>query len=243
MNGGSCRQSGIAVVLPLLSSVDPCTMFRFFGSVTLAAAAVALAWATQSHTQPMPAVPRSDPAAPVLHRTAGEMPVNANWFDQIFESARQQSKPEPERPRRRRYDRPKGGTYRTLCVRLCDGFYFPVSYSTRPGRFAGDAKQCEQRCPNGSRLFVHRNPGQDVDDMVDLDGRPYRSLPTAFLHRAQYVADCTCRGNPWDAAAVARHRAYAEAAKQTVAGKPAARSPSTRTKHGPGAEQNWARSD
>jgi hypothetical protein len=243
MDGGNWRQSGIAIVLLLISSVDPRTMFRFFGSVTLATAAVALAWATQSQTQPMPAVPRSDPAAPVLHRTAGEMAVNANWFDQIFESARQHSKPEPEPPRRRRYDRPKGGTYRTLCVRLCDGFYFPISYSTRSGRFAGDAKQCEQRCPTGSRLFVHRNPGQDVDDMVDLDGRPYRSLPTAFLHRAQYVADCTCRGNPWDAAAVARHRAYAEAAKQTVAGKPAARSPSTRTKHGPGAEQSWARSD
>src|SRR5688572_30690788 len=116
MDGGNWRQSGIAIVLLLISSVDPRTMFRFFGSVTLATAAVALAWATQSQTQPMPAVPRSDPAAPVLHRTAGEMAVNANWFDQIFESARQHSKPEPEPPRRRRYDRPKGGTYRTLCV-------------------------------------------------------------------------------------------------------------------------------
>jgi uncharacterized protein DUF2865 len=128
-----------------------------------------------------------------------------------------------------------------LCVRLCDGFYFPISYSTRRERFAGDAKQCEQRCPNGSRLFVHRNPGQDVDDMVDLDGRPYRSLPTAFLHRAQYVADCTFRGNPWDEASVARHRAYAETPMQTVAGKPAARSPSARAMHGPGTEQRWVR--
>jgi hypothetical protein len=88
---------------------------------------------------------------------------------------------------------------------------------------------------------VHRNPGQDVDDMVDLDGRPYRSLPTAFLHRAQYVADCTCRGNPWDEAAVARHRAYVEAAKQTVPRKPTAHLPSIRTKHAPRDEQSWAR--
>ena len=96
----------------------------------------------------------------------------------------------------RRDDRPEGGTYRTLCVRLCDGFYFPISYSTQRGWFAGDAKQCEQSCPARSRLFVHRNPGQDVDDMVDLDGHPYRSLPMAFLHRAKYIAGCTCRGNP-----------------------------------------------
>lgn len=240
MDGGSWRQSGIAIVLPLISSVDPCTMFRFFGGIALAAAAVALAWATQSLSQPPPAVAKSSPAAPVLHRTAGAVPVNADWFDLIFEDLRRPREPKPERPRRRR-DAPKAETYRTLCVRLCDGFYFPISFSTLRGRFAVDAKQCEQSCPTRSRLFVHRNPGQDVDDMVDLDGRPYRSLPTAFLHRAQYVADCTCRGNPWDEASIARHRAYAEAAKQTVAGKHAARPLSTRTKHGPKGEQSWAR--
>jgi hypothetical protein len=176
------------------------------------------------------------------------MPVNADWFDLIFEDLRRPREPKSERPRRRRDARPKAETYRpktetyrTLCVRLCDGFYFPISFSTLRGRFAVDAKQCEQSCPAKSRLFVHRNPGQDVDDMVDLDGRPYRSLPTAFLHRAQYVADCTCRGNPWDEASIARHRAYAEAAKQTVVGKHAAHSPSARTKHGPKGEQSSAR--
>jgi uncharacterized protein DUF2865 len=238
LNEGSWEQSGIAIVLLLISPVGPLTMFRFFGSGTLAATAVMLAWAAQSQSQPPSTV--AGRATPVPQTTAGEMPVNANWFDLIFDSARRHSEPEAERPRRRD-DRREGGTYRTLCVRLCDGFYFPISYSTQRGRFAGDAKQCQQRCPAGSRLFVQRNPGQDVDDMVDLDGRPYRSLPTAFLHRAQYIADCTCRGNPWDEASVARHRAYAEAAKQAVPGKSAARLPSTRTKHGSGAEQSWAR--
>lgn len=223
-------------------------MLRFFGGIALAAAAVALAWATQSLSQPAPAVAKRGPAAPVLHRTAGETPVNADWFDLIFEDLRRAREPKSERPRRRRDNRPKAETYRpkaetyrTLCVRLCDGFSFPISFSTLRARFAVDAKQCERSCPTGSRLFVHRNPGQDADDMVDLDGRPYRSLPTAFLHRTQYVADCTCRGNPWDEAAVARHRAYAEAAKQTVAGKDVARPLWTRTKHGPKGEQSSAR--
>lgn len=163
------------------------------------------------------------------------MPVDAEWFDRIFQNAGRPREPKSERPRRRRYDRPKPETYKTLCVRLCDGFYFPISRWTRRERFAVDAKRCEQSCPTGSRLFVHRNPGQDVVDMVDLDGRPYRSLPTAFLHRAQYVADCTCRGNPWDEASVARHRAYAEAAKH------ATRPSSSRTKHGLKEEQSLAR--
>ena len=47
--------------------------------------------------------------------------------------------------------------------------------------------------------------------MVDLEGRPYTKLENAFRHQREYVPDCTCRGNPWDEEAQARHRAYAEA--------------------------------
>jgi hypothetical protein len=104
-------------------------------------------------------------------------------------------------------------TYRTLCVRLCDGYYWPVSFATRRDRLGQDAKQCEANCPGRARLFMHRNPGGDVDGMVDLDGKPYAKLATAFLYRTQYVADCTCRGQPWEAETLARHRAYAESAK------------------------------
>ena len=50
--------------------------------------------------------------------------------------------------------------------------------------------------------------------MVDLQGRPYRTLPTALLYQTKYVADCTCQGNPWDEAALARHRTYAEDANK-----------------------------
>jgi hypothetical protein len=202
-------------------------MLRFLGTVALAGATAvaAVAWAAQSGTQPLPAVARSDPGPPLLHKTAGELPSDATWFDRIFERERERERePEPKPPRRRNgSDRSKGWTYRTLCVRLCDGFYFPISYATQRWRFAADAETCEKRCPAGARLFVHRNPGEGVDDMVDLKARPYRSLPTAFLHRSQYIENCTCHGNPWDEASLARHRAYAEAAKKPVAGKRADR--------------------
>jgi Protein of unknown function (DUF2865) len=188
----------------------------------------------------------------------GEMRVNAAWFDLIFRGPRQDNaqapRPRLKRPKRTgwNYERTgwnykstgwnykrTGGTYRTLCVRLCDGFYFPISYSTVRERFAADANQCEQRCPSRSRFFVHRNPGEDVHDMVDLDGRRYRNLPTAFLHQTQYVADCTCRGNPWDEAALGRHRAYAEMATKKVAVKAAYRPPLTQTRS-PG-QTRWVR--
>ncbi len=179
------------------------------------------------------AVAGSEPVTSIQLKTVGEMRVTAEWFDLIFRSTAQENEPPSslglEPPRRVAADRPKraSGTYRTVCVRLCDGFHFPVSHSTSRERFAGDAKQCEQRCPGRSRLFVHRNPGEDVEDSFDLKGRFYRDLPTALQHRTQYVPDCTCRGNPWDATARARHRAYAVSAKKTAGNTTAARS--TRT--------------
>jgi hypothetical protein len=137
-------------------------------------------------------------------------------FDWLFGGSRrdapsQSPSPEEDNPPRneRRQSQEIGGSYRTLCVRLCDGFYFPISFATTPGRFADDASRCEQQCPSRSRLFVYRNPGESVEDMADLNGEPYTKLPEAFRFRASYVADCTCRGNPWDAESVARHAAYA----------------------------------
>jgi hypothetical protein len=58
-------------------------------------------------------------------------------------------------PRLQRPTTPFAGTYRTVCVRLCDGFYFPISFSTYRSHFQKDAQRCEQSCPNRSRLFAH----------------------------------------------------------------------------------------
>jgi hypothetical protein len=155
-------------------------------------------------------------------KTVSEMQVTRDWFDFLRSQRRQSDTDAVLRPDPDQRERPAiGGTYRTLCVRLCDGFAFPISYSTRRERFARDAKRCKEICPSGSRLFVHRQPGQDAGDMADLQGRPYRTLRTAFLYKTQYVPDCTCRGNPWDEAALARHRAYAEASKQSTTTKTA----------------------
>ena len=142
------------------------------------------------------------------------------WFQDLFGGVR------PERPSPRMPDQNEGkaddigrtrialGRYRTLCVRLCDGFYWPVSHSTIRARFSRDAKQCETACPGRSQLFVQRAGSDDVDHMVDLKSVPYTQFKNALRYRTEYVKDCTCRGNPWDPEAIARHRAYAEAAKR-----------------------------
>lgn len=106
------------------------------------------------------------------------------------------------------------GTYRTVCVRLCDGYFFPISFSTTPERFAHDAAACQSSCTTSpARLYVYPNPGGEPEQMVDLEGKPYTALKSAFLFRTNYDAACTCKPQPWSKEALARHRAYADAAK------------------------------
>jgi Protein of unknown function (DUF2865) len=93
------------------------------------------------------------------------------------------------------------GTYRTLCVRLCDGFYFPVSFATSEGGLARDAEQCRASCGVEARLFYHPNPGGSVETMLDLTGRAYSALPMAFKYRKTLVAGCLCRPQPLSATA------------------------------------------
>jgi Protein of unknown function (DUF2865) len=103
-------------------------------------------------------------------------------------------------------------TFRTVCVRLCDGYYFPISFAVGANRLEHDSRVCESRCGAQGRLFLHANPGGSTDDLYDLTGRPYRQLRTAFLYRTQYIASCTCQPHPWEQVSLDRHRAYALAA-------------------------------
>jgi hypothetical protein len=121
-------------------------------------------------------------------------------------------------------DRPRlSGAYRTVCVRLCDGYYFPIGFAVTPERFARDRSVCESSCSGQGRLFVQRSLDGSADDMVDLQGRPYRQLPTAFRYRSEYVPSCKCRPDPWEAASLDRHRAYALAAAARKGNKDAAK--------------------
>jgi Protein of unknown function (DUF2865) len=92
------------------------------------------------------------------------------------------------------------GTYRTVCVRTCDGYYFPISYSTVPNRFPDDARACQRECPaTETQLFTYRNPGEDIGQAVSIGGAPYTELPNAFRYRKEFTATCSCRrpGQTW----------------------------------------------
>ena len=85
-------------------------------------------------------------------------------------------------------------TYRTICVRLCDGFYFPVSFSTLPNHFSRDAEMCQSKCAAPAELYYHQNPGGAVEQAVSVNGQqPYTSLKSAFRYRKEYVQGCSCK--------------------------------------------------
>ena len=95
---------------------------------------------------------------------------------------------------------PMGGTYRTLCVRTCDGYYYPISFSTTPDRFPADENICQRTCPAAEvSLYTYHNPGEDVSKAVSIGGRPYSELPAAFRYRTSYDSSCSCRrpGESW----------------------------------------------
>ncbi len=85
-------------------------------------------------------------------------------------------------------------TYRTVCVRTCDGFFFPVSFSTLPNHFARDAEQCQSRCAAPVELYYHQNPGADIRQAVSAKSQtPYTNLKTAFKYTKEYVQGCSCK--------------------------------------------------
>ncbi|MCZ8100663.1 MAG: DUF2865 domain-containing protein [Burkholderiales bacterium] len=92
-----------------------------------------------------------------------------------------------------------GGAVKAICVRKCDGYYFPISGRTSRGALEGEQALCAASCPNAEvELFLQPADGK-ADDAVALDGTPYASLPNAFRYRRAYDSTCSCRrpGQSW----------------------------------------------
>jgi hypothetical protein len=102
--------------------------------------------------------------------------------------------------------------YQTKCVRLCDGFYFPISFSASESQLQEDAAKCQSQCASPAELYYHRGD-QEVAQMVSLQGRPYTSLPNAFRNRKAFIKGCSCNANEYSVAEIAKSE---EALRQGV---------------------------
>ena len=91
-----------------------------------------------------------------------------------------------------------GGEFHTMCVRTCDGYFYPMSNAASVGDFERDQKNCESSCP-GTEMQVFYSRGMDDDSgsmTSSVTGQPYASLPTAYLYKqANYTRPPTCGCN------------------------------------------------
>ncbi|MGH6834709.1 MAG: DUF2865 domain-containing protein [Methylocella sp.] len=96
---------------------------------------------------------------------------------------------------------PRGGS-QAVCVRDCDGGFFPLNLSARqsdPDQLTG---LCQALCPNASVSVYTRSPNQDINTAVSLDGEsPYSDLPNALKFEKSFDPACTCKpaGQSWAA--------------------------------------------
>lgn len=85
-------------------------------------------------------------------------------------------------------------TYRTVCVRLCDGYFFPVSFSTLKNHFDRDIDACQSKCAAPAELYYYQNPGGAMEQAMSARNQtPYTGLKTAFLYTKKFVQGCSCK--------------------------------------------------
>ena len=128
------------------------------------------------------------------YRTAARAP--GGFFDQLF--GRDSGEPGPAGELAN--PEAQSGSLRTVCVRTCDGYYFPISYATNASRFAQDEKTCQRMCPAADvMLFSYPTQGADIMQATSINGQPYTSLPNALKYRSEFNPACSCKrpGQSW----------------------------------------------
>ncbi|NGN39579.1 DUF2865 domain-containing protein [Mesorhizobium sp. CGMCC 1.15528] len=105
------------------------------------------------------------------------------------------------------------GQYRTVCVRTCDGYYFPMSFASSKREFARDQQNCQAMCPGAEmQVFFHQSSpaamkevkeGEEAPEISDesadmvssVSGKPYSEMPNAYLYKRETLPKpegCSC---------------------------------------------------
>jgi hypothetical protein len=80
---------------------------------------------------------------------------------------------------------------RAVCVRLCDGFFFPSATSS------GGDEACAVQCPDAPTARYTEPVGSDrIEDAVSTHGALYTALPVANRYQTTLDNTCTCHRSP-----------------------------------------------
>ena len=137
--------------------------------------------------KPMPKAPRRYASLPDTRRVAG--------YRFVQRTPRLDAR--PVRPsRRERAVAPTSfvsGT-RTVCVRRCDGYVFPLGRLHARADLPVHAAACAAACPGAqTELFTLATGRSELEQSVGLDGRPYLRTASANLYRRTRVERCSCQ--------------------------------------------------
>ncbi len=81
----------------------------------------------------------------------------------------------------------------SICVRMCDGFYFPVGRMGGAADVAEHEAVCQSQCPGAqTSLYVMRN--SRIEDAVSArTGQLYERLKVAYQHTKTRDNTCSCK--------------------------------------------------
>lgn len=89
---------------------------------------------------------------------------------------------------------------RSVCVRLCDGYYFPIGPLSRDSDLGDHEAACSGLCPDApTQLFIVPSGSDRIEDAVAGDGARYVALPAAFRNRTTVDKTCACHRRPGQA--------------------------------------------
>ena len=99
----------------------------------------------------------------------------------------------PRRSKRAGASATKLASRRPVCVRLCDGFFFPVSPFQGSGAIASEEATCAGLCPDAPTALYFLPAGSDkIEDAASTSGERYTALPTSLRYRTTRDGACAC---------------------------------------------------
>lgn len=134
-------------------------------------------------------------------------PGGGGLLERFFEPAPRQAAPAPQTQPRQEPRRERARTapsapasqaslgQRTICVRLCDGYAFPIGDLDRVRDLALHDLACNASCPGAPTKVFTLEPGaEDFENARAEDGTRYADLPVAYAYRNAIDGACSCQG-------------------------------------------------
>lgn len=135
-----------------------------------------------------------------------------NFFEELFGGpAENLGVVEPEDEYLESDGRPRGGPM-AICVRDCDGGFFPISYSARGANLDDLATMCRALCPNAQVKLYTASQYKGLASALSIDGEAYSDHPNAHKFEKVYDPACGCKppGQSWAEALADAERIIAE---------------------------------